>query len=580
MKSGFLAVSLLLAASTPLPVAGQETSASSVAPQLTVVLIPRLRDGKIATIDGTMTLSGLRLAAGQELVQMGLLVASIPTVRYDGDALTARDTQGILPLTIEDGKPGPFGASRHWRVARATQGPIVLSFTAVPRKVDANTRPGPLFDLRAEAGGVNGAGLSFLPLPQEGNFAIRLHWDLRELPSGALAVSTYGEGDVALSGSAQQLAGAYYTVGPVQTAPAVAAERQRFGAYWLTPTPFDMKTVGTMIERLYLYESKFFQDGGGAFRVFVRRNPYPRGGGTAQGRSFMFGWNEGYPQTTDDLEDLLAHEMTHTWPLLEGEHADTSWYSEGNAEYYSILLSWRAGIITDAQFLDRINHRALAYYINPRQSLTNRQAEEIYWSDVNASHVPYGRGFLYLATVDAKIRQRSGGKRSLDNIVVALSKRRQNGDKVGVEDWLKAVEQELGPGARADYDAMATGRTLLPVDGGFGRCFKLERFIAPTFALGFDQASLEGQRKVIKGLIPNSAAARAGLRNGDVVLESNSIDDAARSRSVTVTIQRGDAAPIRVAYSGDGAPVTAYRWAWRTPRPSGACVQRPTVPIG
>ena len=221
MRLGRLAIALLVASGAA--ASAQQPDKTAAPAQLALVLTPRAEGGKVASIDGAITLSGLHVEAGEELVTMGLTVASIPTTRYDGSALSARDDAGPLPLAIKDGEPGPFGVARHWLVTRATQGPIVLSFTALPRAVDEHTRPGPLFDLRAEAGGINGAGLSFLPLPPKGEFELKLHWDMAALPPGSLAVSSYGEGDVALTGPAQRLSSAYYAVGPLKAAPAHAA---------------------------------------------------------------------------------------------------------------------------------------------------------------------------------------------------------------------------------------------------------------------------------------------------------------------------------------------------------------------
>ena len=51
-------------------------------------------------------------------------------------------------------------------------------------------------------------------------------------------------------------------------------------------------------------------------------------------------------------------------------------YIQGSAEYYSILLSWRAGVIDAGEFLKRVNGRSRNYYQNPLQSLTLQQAED------------------------------------------------------------------------------------------------------------------------------------------------------------------------------------------------------------
>src|SRR5262249_1847297 len=386
-------------------------------------------------------------------------VASIPTVRYDGDALTASDSQGPLPLTQKDAAPTPVGIDRDWLVDRATSGPVTVRFRAYPRQVDKDTRPGPLFDLRAESGGLSGAGLTFLPhLLTKNKYRIRLSWDMTGLPATDRAVSCYGDGNVEFVATAEGLTDCYYAVGPLHVYPPGDEKDRKFGIYWLTDTPFDVKSVAAQIQKLFSYMSACFHDGGGSYRVLIRKNPYTSGGGTALRRSFMFGWNSEQPPTVDRLEGLLAHEMTHNWPALEGEHGETSWYAEGNAEYYSILLSWRAGVINADEFLTRINGRASGYYQNPLQTLTLQQAEERYWQEANASYVPYGRGFMYLANTDAEIRAHSQGRRSLADLVVPFAERAQRGQTPSVADWTDRVNAEIGPQAKTEFADMAAGK--------------------------------------------------------------------------------------------------------------------------
>jgi hypothetical protein len=44
-------------------------------------------------------------------------------------------------------------------------------------------------------------------------------------------------------------------------------------------------------------------------------------------------------------ELLLAHELVHSYPLMpEGKSAENSWYLEGVAEFYSVVLLYRYGL--------------------------------------------------------------------------------------------------------------------------------------------------------------------------------------------------------------------------------------------
>src|SRR5262249_35419072 len=155
---------------------------------------------------------------------------------------------------------------------------------------------------------------------------------------------------------------------------------------------------------------------------FIRHNPYNAGGGTGLAKSFMFAYGATQVPTLQDLQMLLAHEMAHNWPTLNGgeEHPLTAWYTEGTAEYYSLVLAYRAHLIDGDRFLTILNQRAEGYYANPLIALTNEQAGERFWSDGRAQRVPYGRGFMYLAQVNAEMRAHSNGARSLDDLVLDI----------------------------------------------------------------------------------------------------------------------------------------------------------------
>src|SRR5262249_12524252 len=156
--------------------------------------------------------------------------------------------------------------------------------------------------------------------------------------------------------------------------------------------------VGAYVRSLYAFMSHFFGDEHSSYRIFIRHNPYNAGGGTGLAKSFMFAYGADSHPTLRDLQMLLAHEMAHTWPTLNAEepHPLLAWYTEGTADYYSLVLAYRARLIDADRFLEVLNQRAEGYFGNPLMGLTNAQAGERFWSDGRAQRVPYGRGFMYL----------------------------------------------------------------------------------------------------------------------------------------------------------------------------------------
>jgi predicted metalloprotease with PDZ domain len=448
---------------------------------------------------------------------------------------------------------------------------VVVSYKAPPRVVTAATNNGPLFDLREEAGGFAGAGVGFVATPvAEGPYRVHLSWDLAAAPAGSRGVWSLGEGTVDATIPAEVLAFSYYAAGPLKSYPAAGGDK--FAFYWLGEPTFDAPALGERIRTLYAGMAKFFDDTGSSYRVFVRQNPYKGTGGTALAHSFMFGYEPAAKPTIDGLQGLVTHEMTHTWPAMQGEHGDTAWYSEGTAEYYSMLLSHRGGVLPADRYLAALNDKATAYYTNPYRALSNPEAAKRFWSDPIAQTVPYGRGVLYLANTDDEIRAASHGAHSLDDVVLELRRREVAGQPYGIPEWLDLVGREIGAArAKSEYEAMASGALLKLPPTRFAPCFSVVRQDARPFQLGFARASLNDDR-IVRDLEPGSEAARAGVRNGDVIVTSSDVNAVRNdeTKSLSLTLRRGDA-EVSVTYLPRSAPTEAYRWVRNPKAPETSC---------
>jgi hypothetical protein len=528
-------------------------------PRLGLTLTPHVAptDGYVGV---RMTLEKPNLAAGAGLVHLPLKLVGIPTIRLDGDALTARDDQGPLELSQSDEPPTPQGVYRRWSVKRATVGDVTVSYRAPPRPVTAATNNGPLFDLRAQPGGFAGAGVGFVVTPvAPGPWRVHLHWDLAEAPAGSGGAWSLGDGDVDTVAPSDLLAFSYYAAGAFHTYPATGHDK--FAVYWFGETPFDMAALAGRVHKLYAVMSGFFGDADASYRVFMRQNPYAGTGGTSLAHSFMFGYQPAAKPTLDSLQGLIAHEMTHNWPSLQGEHGDIAWYTEGTAEYYSLLLSYRAGALTTDQLLKALNDKARAYYTNPYRALSNPEAAKIFWTDPVAQTVPYGRGILYLARTDAAIRAKTQGRHSLDDIVKELRRRQVKGEPYGIPQWLSLVGAQIGPAqAKHDYDAMVAGDLLVLPANRFAPCFSVVKGTALPFELGFARASLNDDR-VVRDLQPGSAAAKAGVRDGDVIVSASDVNKVRDDETLPMTLTlRRAGAETTVTYLPRGAPAPAYHW--------------------
>ena len=125
------------------------------------------------------------------------------------------------------------------------------------------------------------------------------------------------------------------------------------------------------------------------------------------------------------LGDPLVHELFHLWVpnalKLGGEY---DWFYEGFTLYHSLRVSQRLGRLTFSNQLDALARAHDSYLrIRERDRLSLVEASARRWNDSGA--LVYHKGMLTAFLFDLSLRQRSGGKRSLDDVYRELF-RRQN----------------------------------------------------------------------------------------------------------------------------------------------------------
>ncbi|WP_417760121.1 hypothetical protein [Shewanella sp.] len=548
-------VKSVLAAALFASAVGQVVAADAP-PSLTLTIMPTMKDSVVTDVAIHMTQQAPQIAAGQSLLTMPIELVSTPTAAYQARDISAKDAQGVLTLTAEEMPADPSGQYRRYFADRATVGDVTYEYHTPPRAVDASTRNGPLFDLRTQQQGVMGAGVYFLALPAEGQpFSVTLKWDLSKMPSASRGVSSYGENTLNTVMPAEALRFAYYAAGQLQQWP--KGNNSNFTMYWLDKPPFDMAQLAPQTQTFYRYMANFFGDKRD-YRVFARSNPYPAGGGTGLAHSFMFGYGSEGQTIAEGVQVLLAHEMAHTWPKLNSSesHAQTAWYTEGTAEYYAILMSLRAGISDPKEFLRQINLRAAAYYANPYVKLTNHDAGELFWKDARAQKVPYGRGFMYLFDLNQRLQQASNGQRSVDDLVLEIYQRQQQGETIGNTEWQQIIQRELGEQAVIDFQQMTQGALQIPSTTAFG-CLDAKAEKYRPFDLGFDEMRLG---EVFK-LRDASEAAKAGLKTGDKIVHITPLAElkADPSKKMAITVKRGEQT-LYFSFLPRGAFVDGWQW--------------------
>jgi predicted metalloprotease with PDZ domain len=215
--------------------------------------------------------------------------------------------------------------------------------------------------------------------------------------------------------------------------------------------------------------------------------------------------------------DLLAHEYTHSWDGKYRRGADLwtpnfntpmrnslLWVYEGQTQYWGYVLAARSGLLTKQETLDSLAGVAAQYETQagrqwrPLVDTTNdpiiaaRRAAP--WRDQQRSEDYYREGQLIWLDVDTLLREKSGGKKSLDDFARAF---------YGVND---------GDWGQLTYewkDVVATLKTILPYDWDtFLKARVLD--VAPKAPLGgFER----GGYKLVYAEKPNDSARAAEARS-------------------------------------------------------------------
>jgi len=524
--------------------------------------------GRIPWIEVQLRFEGLRAPRGAPLMHLPLVLDNVQGVADKLERLTARDAHGPLELAADSSGSGA-NIERVWSPRRSVSGDLIVRYRVPISDLPNDRGAAPAYELRSEAGAFSGLGSMFILQPEApGAYKLQIRWHLAALGRDGLGVSSFGVGDVTVdAGPIERLSLAYFMGGRVGHYPAGLPPRAVFLGVWEGAPPYDIAGMMGWTEHLHAYYERFFHDSSDAtYIVFARSNPITAGSGIGLLHSFLVTYG---PRTqADELRTVTAHEMLHTWvqSLDEPQGLASSWFGEGLAVYYERELPLRSGAFTPTEFLQDLNATAARYYTDALIHTPNAEIPEGFWRDTRIRVLPYDRGSLYFATVNSAVLAASHGARSLDDLVLAMLQRRRSGEAMDLDAWVALLRAQLGPEGPAALRAMLAGATVLPASGGFGPCFERTTALLRRYQLGFDPATLITQPRIVRGLIAGSAAALAGVRDGDEILHPVPQDNVQADQQGTLSLQlRRGAQTLAVTYLPRGEAVEAYQWR-RVPR--------------
>lgn len=249
---------------------------------------------------------------------------------------------------------------------------------------------------------------------------------------------------------------------------------------------------------------------------------------------------------------LCSHEYFHTWNVkrikpaafapydLQSEtYTPLLWLFEGFTSYYDDLMLVRSGIIGEATYLKLLGKTIsgmLRGSGRTKQSVADSSFDawgKYYRQDENAPNAIvsyYGKGSLIALAFDLTIRAKSGGKKSLDDVMLALWQRygRDFYPTIGrgvTEAEVEALFDEVsGMKLKPMFERYVRGTVELPLAklyAPFG--VKLDderRGTKPSFDAGLAR---DGNDVKLSQVHEGGAAHKAGLSAGDVLVAIDGI---------------------------------------------------------
>ena len=258
--------------------------------------------------------------------------------------------------------------------------------------------------------------------------------------------------------------------------------------------------------------------------------------------------------------DLLAHEYTHSWDGKFRRPADLwtpnfnvpmgdslLWVYEGQTQFWGYVLATRAGLLTRQQGLDALASIAAAYDVREGrqwralEDTTNDpvidQRRPQSWPSWQLSEDYYNEGLLIWLDADTLIREKTGGKKSLDDfartffgiengsfvthtfvfddVVAALN-------SVVPYDWAGFLHQRLnGHGTGAPLDGVARGGYKLVYTDTPTDFFKSTEMARKSTNLTYSLGITIGKDATLSEVVWDGPAFKAGLTEGATIVAVN-----------------------------------------------------------
>jgi len=245
---------------------------------------------------------------------------------------------------------------------------------------------------------------------------------------------------------------------------------------------------------------------------------------------------------------LVSHEFFHLWNVkrirpdalgpfdyTQENYTKVLWVAEGITDYYADLVLRRAGLISESEYLSA-TARAIQNLQNTPGRLVQSVEESSFdaWikyyrqdeNSVNSQISYYDKGALLGLLLDLEIRKRSGGAKSLDDVMRYLYAEFFKKDRnYGPADFQKACELMAGASLEEFFTKYVHGKEELDYNGALAAAgLRLELSAAPGAKLYFGaDLAQEDDRLIVRRVYAGSPAYESGLNAGDQIVAMDNL---------------------------------------------------------
>jgi len=264
-------------------------------------------------------------------------------------------------------------------------------------------------------------------------------------------------------------------------------------------------------------------------------------------------------ETLSQALEVAAHEFFHLWNVkrlrpaglgpfdyTQEVYTRSLWFAEGVTQYYSYIHLLRSGVWSREEFLSHLADEIREYQREPGRRMMSAESSSFHaWfydrapqmqqtDFVNSTISYYNKGAILGMLMDLEIRARTGGRKSLDDLMRAMFSRFYDapastyylpGRGYTEDDILRALDSVTGSDFTDFFRRYIQGTAPLPYDQDLAAvALRLDVSTDPGAPPSLGVLTQPADTGVlILAVRPGGAADRAGLSRGDVLISVDNL---------------------------------------------------------